>query len=172
MDRLRTATEDELRSVLEHVAGAGFDPGAREPVRGGMVGHRWRGLVLQPGAWISTADRHFLTHVEISREWPPGTTFEEWLDDIRRHILDPQSDVLVSRFQRASHAAGGSAQLAVIWQSDVVTEQVGSRWCMVEYRVETGHWMTAFRLRLGRTPSDHFFGDPRRTSQQWLRGPS
>lgn len=161
--RARSVEPRGLQLVLEHVARRGFDPLAREPVRAGMVGQIWGGSPLRRGQWLSTGAAHYVRHVLAGREWPPGTGYQRYLDDIRRIVLAPDSGLLVSRFGDAGW------QLTAVGNIAIVSEQIGSPWVMVEYRVATGYWITAFRLRHGLTPALYLEGDPRRTNRTWLR---
>lgn len=157
----RKLTRAELRRVLEHVAQAGFDPNARERVRGRLAEREWQGTVLRGGDRLPPADVHYLRHVVAGREWPAGTTLVAYLGSIGAVVLDPRSGVLVCRYQ-------GAWQLTIVRRSHELRGPQGSDWILVDYRLETGHWVTAFQppngLRVLRRPTR---GDIR-----WLRRPS
>jgi hypothetical protein len=117
----RRLSREELAEVLEHVAEAGFDP---VPDKRGRT----------------SAQKHFEKHVRVQREWPEGTTLEEYLESARRVVLDPGSSVLVSQYR-------GQYQLGVIGPSGAARGPGGNAWIVVEYRVALGHWTTVFQPR-------------------------
>ncbi len=157
----RRLSRIELRRAITHVAQAGFDPDARQRVAGPLVGLRWQGRVLKRGEELPTADAHYLKHVVAQGEWPDGTTFENYVDSLRQVICDPASGLLVSRFREKGW------QLAVVRRSGPLRGSAGYDWVMVEYRLATGHWMTAFQLVEG---VEHF-ANPVRRDRRWLRKP-
>jgi hypothetical protein len=157
----RRLTRAELQQVLAHVAQAGFDPDARERAGGRLQGLLWRGRVLRGSDLLSPAEAHYLRHVVAQQEWPPGTTLDDYLASIPWVILDPRSGVLISQYQ------GKGWHLAVVRRSEEFRGPEGSDWILVEYRVATGHWMTAFQPRTGLT----YFDDPRRRDKRWVRRP-
>jgi hypothetical protein len=63
----RVLDDAELRAVLEHVAAAGFDPHARERVRGRLAGMTWRGAVLRGRDRLPPAEVKYLSHVVRGR---------------------------------------------------------------------------------------------------------
>ncbi len=103
-------------------------------------------------------DRHYLRHVILQREWPEGSSLAAYQQSIREVILDPESAVYVSRF-------AGAWQLGVIRRTRELRGPGGYDWVMVEYRLETGHWVTAYQ------PRDRlrFLGSRERTDVRWLR---
>jgi hypothetical protein len=155
----RRLSRQELQEVLEHVAQAGFDPNARERARGELAGVTWRGQVLQGSSMLLPAERHYVKHVLVRQEWPEGTTLNDYLESIRAVILDPSSGVAVGRY------LGTSWQLTVVRRSGQLRGLKGRDWILVDYRIETGHWVTAYQFAL----------DPRqqvaqeRSDVRWLR---
>jgi hypothetical protein len=158
----RELTPDELRRVLEHVAGAGFTPAPDTRVGGRLAGIAWQGRTLRGSDRLTSAETHYLRHVVAQQEWPPGTTLDEYLTSIHEVILDPASGALTSRF------SGQFWQLALVRRSGALGGPEGYEWLMVEYRVELGHWTTAFQLRDG-LPA--VTANPERQRQRWLRHP-
>lgn len=141
--RARTLSGAELERVLRHVARAGFDPHARENVRGPIVGlTRPAGGQVQRGDRLPPAEVHYLRHVVYRQEWPVGTTHAGYLASIREVVEDPASRVLVGRYQ-------GAWQLSVVRESAALRGPEGFPLLLVDYRVTTGHWVTAFQLRDG-----------------------
>lgn len=156
----RALSDSELERVLEHVARAGFDPNARERVRGRLAGFNWQGRVLAGADLLSPAEKHYVWHVLHNQEWPQGTSLQEYLDSIRQVILDPTSGVFTSEYQ-------GAAQLGVVRESRELRGPAAFAWVLVEYRVDRGHWMTAFQPSVG-LPA---LQGPNRSDLRWWRRP-
>src|SRR5262245_50100136 len=96
----RQLTEEELARIVRHIAGAGFDPNARECARGNIVDTpRPNGGKVQTGERLPPAEVHYLRHCVKQREWPTGTTLPAYLASIRDVVLDGQSGLLVNRYQ-------------------------------------------------------------------------
>lgn len=157
----RPLTDAELRRILEHVAGAGFDPHARERVRGRLAGMTWRGAVLRGRDCLPPAEVKFLSHVVVDREWPDGTDLNVYVRSIRQIILDPSSGVFTSQYS-------GVWQLGVIRRSGELRGLNGRQWALIEYRLDRSHWVTAFQPRTGLA----YLYEPVRSDLRWLRRPS
>jgi len=157
----RRLTPDELRRVLEHVAQAGFDPSAREKVRGRLAGLNWKGYILKGTDLLTPLEVHYVRHVLTSREWPTGTTMEAYTESIRSTILNPYCGVAMSLFQ-------GAWQLTIVSHSGSWRGPNGFDWILIDYRVGMGHWMTAFQPREGLAALD----DPKRRDVRWIRNPT
>lgn len=151
----------ELRRVLEGVAGAGFDPRATERAGGRLAGVSWRGQLLKGSDRLAPAEVHYLRHVVVAREWPAGTSLQEYVGGIQAVILDPASAVLTSRYQ-------GAWQLTVVRRSGPLRGPNGFAWVLVDYRVQTGHWVTAYQPGEGLQVLQR----PTREGIRWLRRPS
>jgi hypothetical protein len=148
----------ELRRVLEHIAQAGFDPNAREQVRGRLAGVVWQGQVLRGRDRLPPDEVHYLWHVVTRQEWPAGTTLSGYSETVRQVILDPASGVFTSRYQ-------GALQVGIVRSSDDLRGPRDFGWLLVEYRVMTGHWTTAYQL-----PSIMVeLQNERRGDVRWLR---
>lgn len=156
----RRLTPEEIRRVLVDVAAAGFDPHARERVRGRLAGLEWQGTVLRGSDRLPSAEVHYLRHVVAGNEWPPSTTLADYLRSIRQVVLDRRSGILASRYQ-------GTWQLTVIRRSREWRGPEGFDWILVDYRVEIGHWVTAFQPREGLRA----LRQPNRKDSRWLRQP-
>lgn len=129
----------DLARVLGHVAQAGFDPQAREAVRGRIVGlARPAGGQVGRGDQLPPDEVHYLRHVVAQQEWPAGTTLAEYLASIRRVIEDPTSGVFVSTYL-------GARQLGILGHAGASRGPDGGRWILVDYRIATGHWTTAYQ---------------------------
>ncbi len=133
----RVVSERELEDLIEMVRDAGWDP------RDYTSGERY----------------HFHQHVELEREWPQGTSLQEYNESIRRLIEDPQTDVALSRHQ---------GYLRVTFHGPTLASergQAGQPYMVVEYSVERGYWATAFQTE---EEVDTFFERGRRSEVVWL----
>jgi hypothetical protein len=157
----RQLTTAELEQVLEHVAQAGFDPDARETVRGRLAGLAWQGQTLTGSDRLSPREVHYLWHVVQLREWPAGTTVDAYAESIQRVILDPTSGVFTHRFY-------GTWQVGIIRESRDLRGPRGHEWTLVQYRVSLGRWVTAFQPRAGLAE----LTKPQWSDLRWLRRPT
>jgi hypothetical protein len=150
----------ELRLILEHVAQAGFDPHALEQVRGRLAGIVWRGRVLGGKDRLPPSEVKYLWHVLTRREWPPGTSLRDYTEGLRQLVLDASSGVFTNRYQ-------GALGLAIMRESRDLRGPEGFDWVLVQYRVDRGHWTTAFQ------PEDGLdeLHKPNWSEVRWLRQP-
>lgn len=156
----RRLTPEELRSIIEHVAQAGFDPTEREQAGGRLAGIEWQGQTIRGRDWLSPSEAHYLRHVVVQREWPVGTTLQGYLDSIAQVITDRRSGVVTSQYQ-------GAWQLAILRRSHELRGSEGAAWILVDYRVALGRWVTAFQPREGLA----VLRRPERGGVRWLRRP-
>jgi hypothetical protein len=147
-----------LQQLLRYSARVGFDPAARKRVRGELAGVRWQGRELRGSDRLPPAERHYIKHVLVHREWPVGTSLANYIASLRALILDPSSGVFTSQYQ-------GVAQLGVIGEAGELRGPNGLDLVLVEYRVVTGHWVTAYQPEHGVLD----LSGPRRTNLRWLR---
>ena len=159
---VRQLTADELQRVLDYVARAGFGATRHERAGGRLSGVVWQGRLLRGSDLISSEMVHYLRHAVVQREWPDGTTLAEYLSSVRRVVTDAASGVFLSRFH------GRHWQVTVVRRSGNLHGPGGHEWVMVEYRVETGHWITAFQPECGLL---YITQDQRRQELRWLRRP-
>jgi hypothetical protein len=110
---------------------------------------------------LPPAVRHWLLHVRVNREWPDGTTLLDYIDSIREVILGPDSGVFINEYQR-------ELSVGFISESRHLRGPGGYDWILVQYRVSTGHWTTAYQ------PEDGLghIARPNWGRIQWLRGPT
>jgi hypothetical protein len=155
----RRLSNDELMQIVWHIGGAGFDPYAREQVRGSLAGTRWRGKVLRGRDRLPPLERHYLRHV-VQQQWPEHTSLQGYAASIRDVIRDPTSGVFTSRYQ-------GAWQVGVVRLSRSLRGPGGSEWILIEYRTKTGHWVTAYQPAAGLAELQN----PRRENVRWLRQP-
>jgi hypothetical protein len=156
----REATDAEIRQLRDYVARAGFDPDARERVRGRGAGVVWRGRSLRGQDMLPPAEAHYVRHVLSEAEWPLGTTLDEYLESIRHVILDERSGVFLSNYQRR-------LQVGFIGRSYNWKGPRGSDWILVEFRQELDHITTAFQIESLESIADN----TQRSGIQWFRNP-
>jgi hypothetical protein len=153
-------TPSDLPQLLERIAQAGFDPQAREQVRGRLADMEWRGKVLRGSDMLPPAEVHYLWHAVRLGEWPDSTTLDDYIESIRGIIRDDRSGAFVSRYQ-------GAWQVGIIGHTGKLRGPEGFDWILVEYRVQTGYWVTAYQPQLGLLELQ----SPRRSDIRWLRQP-
>ncbi|KPL70106.1 hypothetical protein ADN00_18870 [Ornatilinea apprima] len=135
---LRKLTPGELDRVVRHVANAGFSSTEMMRVRMPIRGQFWN------GKWLGTDDRiptdvgHYLKHVVVNQEWPDGTTLKDYKRSLREVILDPASDIFVSKYNDAW-------QIGFIRESREWQGLRGKDFILVEYKVQYGYWTTGFQ---------------------------
>lgn len=135
---LHELTSGEMERVVQHVANAGFSSTEKMQVRTPIRGQYWNGKRLEIGDMIPTEVGHYLKHVIVSQEWPEGTTLEDYKQSLQEVILDPDSDIFVSKYNDA-------------WQIGFVHENQrwrgvrGKDFILVEYKVKYGYWTTGFQ---------------------------
>ncbi|MSQ14861.1 MAG: hypothetical protein EXR50_03240 [Dehalococcoidia bacterium] len=156
---VRRLTDEELQHIIEHVAGAGFDADAHERARGRLAGLNWHGQLLRGGDMLSPAEVHYLRHVIAQREWPEDTTLEAYTQSIVEAALSPAAGIFASRFRNRGW------QLSVIVPTGQWLGPRGREWILVEYRLSTGHWVTAYQLS---DTWDTIAGQPQRSDARWL----
>lgn len=149
--------------MREGVAAVGFTPGGTQKVTATLAGVEDEGRVLRRGEDHPTDRVHSLKHAKVGREWPEGTTHEEYIRSLSEVILDRRSGMLFSEFKDKGR------QLAFVRRSGELRGPGGADWVFVEYRLETGHWMTGLQRPDG---PEEIERDPERSNVQWLRRPT
>jgi hypothetical protein len=134
----RRLTAAEVEVILKHVASAGFDPTARETGRRPLEGGIWQGQRLTTRSRLPPEVRHWLLHARVRQEWPNGTTQHQYVESLRRVLLDPDSGIFVNHYK-------GELSLGAIRESRALQGPGGFNWVLVQYRVATGHWTTGFQ---------------------------
>lgn len=136
---LRELSDDELRKIVEKVAKAGFNREHTSLVKPEMAGLVWKGKTLEVGERLPADEWHFVKHVLARQEWPEGTSLDEYLESLRAVIRNPESGIMVSRYQ------GIYWQIAFIAESGRWRGVGGSDFILVEYRDGYGFWITGFQ---------------------------
>lgn len=136
---LRKLDDHELQEIVQRVAKVGFNREHTSLVKPEMAGIVWRGKSLEVGERLPTDEWHFVKHVLVRREWPEGTSLDSYLDSLRAVIRDPESGIMISRYQ------GTYWQVAFIMRSGEYRGVSGSDFILVEYRDGYGFWITGFQ---------------------------
>ncbi|MCX6023663.1 MAG: hypothetical protein NTZ05_18405 [Chloroflexi bacterium] len=160
---VRTLTSAELDEVLRRVAQAGFDPNAVERAGGRLSGLQWQGRTLRGGDMLPPAEVHYLRHAVHTVEWPDGVTLQEYVQSIEQAIRSATANVFTSRY------AAREWQLGVVAPSGRWRGPDGGDWILVEYRLSTGHWTTAYQIP-GGDPRLEIGRHAQRGDVRWLRG--
>jgi hypothetical protein len=158
----RGITDDELELVREQVARAGYDPNAT--TKAGMLldGLVWEGRRIASSDRLDNALAHYLRHAIVQREWPPGTTFGDYVESLRRSILDPSGGLYLDRYF-------GVWEFSFVAASGPRRGPGGADWILVGYQVEYGFWVTGFQPQAG---LGYLARTSKRTDGRWLRRPS
>lgn len=88
----RPVTGAEIDRILEHVAGAPFDPEERR-VRRGLRGLSYQGYDLRETEYALIT--HLLQRVLVDRQWREGATARQYLEDLRAAVRHPSARVAV-----------------------------------------------------------------------------
>ena len=107
---------------------------------------------------LPSAEVHYIWHVIKNQEWPTGSTLTDYLDSLTEVVLDPTSGVFISRYQ-------GALQIGFMRRCGAWRGPGGLGWILVEYRVNFGHWVTAYQVEF----QDVYH--PRRSHVRWLTEP-
>lgn len=135
----RQLSGSEINELSKRVSEAGFETRSYQRIRrkDRLAGVRYRGRRLQVGDRIPVDEFHYLKHVVVQNEWPQDTTKQEYIGDIKRIILDPHSDILYSEYL-------GMPQISFVGKSRL-RGSGGGVWTIVDYRIATKSWVTAFQ---------------------------
>lgn len=164
----RRLTDAEIAGLAQHIAAVGFDPNAKERLRGrGAVRHDgtlviWSGVLMTGNTLVSPELAHFLRHVEARPEWPRGTTPATYVQSIKAMVIDPTTAIFSSRYE-------GLWQVGFVRPSGPLRGPLGSEWLVVEFRVERGYWTTAYQTA---DAPDTVVSSPRRSDVRWWRMPT
>lgn len=93
----RQATDEELQQLITHVAQAPF---SSRPLKI----NRWlrqeleaRGLQV-PSEKLPSVEIHLLKRIHLDRQWPPGTTVDQFIDDLHQAVQHPDVQVWTYRW--------------------------------------------------------------------------
>jgi hypothetical protein len=88
----RQASNEELERILGHVAKATFSSRPL-PVDERLWGILYQGEVLDQESRLPSVEGHLLKRVYVERQWPAGTTVEEYVTDLHRAARHPQARI-------------------------------------------------------------------------------
>ncbi|HEY3269161.1 MAG TPA: hypothetical protein VGM37_19795 [Armatimonadota bacterium] len=154
----RAWTDEELDAVIQHVAGAWFDPA--KIVRAGkeIAGLEWGGRKIVAGESVPTDAGHYLKHVHALQQWPASTSFDQYRASARSVALDPASGVAVNLYRWQPH-------ITIARRSGDLRGVGGGPGVLVEYRVKEDAIRTVFQPRGGVS----HLNDVHRTGITWMR---
>jgi len=132
----RQATEDEVAQIVAHVSAAPF---ASRMIRS----PRWfrnelarRGIVIP--ARISAAKFHLFRRVHLDEQWPPGTTLEDYVQDLRQAILHPQVQIWTYRYY-------GTPAVGFLAPSHIPDTSASTPFIFVAYSPQYGTIITGYQ---------------------------
>lgn len=157
----RGITDGELGQVREEVARVGFDPNATTKASMLLDGLIWAGRRIASTDRLDNALAHYLRHAIVQQEWPPGTTFADYVDSLRRAVVDPGGGLYLDRYF-------GVWELSFVAPSGPQRGPGGADWILVGYQVEYEFWVTGFQPQAG---LGYLARTPKRTDGRWLRRP-
>ena len=86
------------------MAQAGYDPESHEQVGARGAGISWRARILRARDRLLPAEAHYVRHVLVRHEWPPGTTVEAYLDSPQQAAEDNNGGIFLSMYGDAIQA--------------------------------------------------------------------
>ena len=156
----RLVTSTTIGFLRQEAAQAGFNTAPAERAGGRLAGLQWQGRIIRSHDLLPSDAAHYLRHVVVQQEWPPGTSLDEYVDDLRAVILDPGSGVFVNVY------GGVFRQLGFVGRSRKQGPG-GAPWTIVEYRAGFDHWVTGYQSTWNKIVQN-----PQRSALQWLKKPS
>lgn len=136
---LRELTDAEVTKIVHQVAKAGFESGGSQTVTKMLEGQVWNGRVHKAGDFVEPGVFHYLKHVKVQEEWPVGTSYDQYLDNLRDLTLDKNTGIIISNFDN-------NWQVGFVGESGKWRGPKGFSYVLLEYRVKYKHWVTGFQL--------------------------
>lgn len=139
VDQRRRLSPREVAQVLEHVRGARFETKPCKPDRA-LVGQAFLGVELRgkvPSDLVHVAKR-----VLKERQWPMGTTVEQYLADLHQAIAHPLAQ-LYTYYQGIGPK--GRACVGVFAPNHVTAPEAGTHLWVV-YSARSGRILTGFAV--------------------------
>ena len=94
----RQATNEAVPQMMTHVAQAPFSSRPVKMTRWLRQALEARG-VRSPGEKLPSVDIHLLKRLSLDRQWPAGTTVEQFLTDLHQAVRHPAVQVWTSRWR-------------------------------------------------------------------------
>ena len=155
---LRPLTNKEVGKIVDQVAERGFNNNLLEKAGGRLTGLEWQGNTIKGSDMMGSGIVHYLRHVVAHREWPVGTSVDDYYQSIKEVVLDKQSQLFVSRFR-------GALQVGIVRESGNFAGPGSKGLFFVEFRAETGHVVTANQFVL----LDDIINSEKRSDLIWIR---
>lgn len=131
----RRATDDELAQIVAHVAQAPFARRLIRPPRW------WREALAQCGIVVPTrvpaGEFHLLRRVYLDQQWPPGTTLEAYVGDLRQVIQHPEAKI--------SYRHYGAPAIGLLAPSHMPWTSASTPFIFVAYSPQYGTLVMAIR---------------------------
>jgi len=157
----RPATEGEIEQLRSYFARMAL---RRHPnvarVEADLGGWEWQGRILRGGQFMDRLAAKYLYHVEFRREWPEGTSPEEYLASPEGVIRDQSGGISLERDE------DGDWRLVFMARSGRWRGPHGGDLIVVGFLAEEGRWLTGFQPQRGRA---YVQRNQRRLGGRWLR---
>ncbi len=137
----RTATEEEIAQIIERMQAAPFNTAiVRVQVRERSATYQGQTL----GAQEDALTFHLIKRVVIERQWTPGTTAEQYVEDLRRAISHPLARLAVYE-RRREHCAATITPTAGVLPLERHGSQAESQ-LLVVYSADRGIILTGYQF--------------------------
>ena len=156
----RAITDAELERVRAHLATHTLTRPTMAVADDELGGLPWEGRVLKGGEWLDRLAAKYLKHVEIRREWPDGTTLDEYAASLAEAVRDPGAGVYLEW--------DDGWKLTFAARSQTWRGPFGYPYIVVAFYPEQDFWVTGFQPREGLAHVTH---RPTGTGGRWLRRP-
>jgi hypothetical protein len=130
------ATDEELSHIVAHVAQAPFASRLVRPPRW------WREALARLGitmpARVSAGEFHLFRRVYLDEQWPPGTTLETYVQDLRQAIRHPEAQIWTYHYY-------GAPALGFLAPSHIPGAPASTPFIFVAYSPRYGTLITGYR---------------------------
>ncbi len=157
----RDITDEELQRLRTYLAAVSLARPSVARVDDGAGGLMWEGHILKGGDWMPRLAAKYLKHVMLNREWPDGTTIEEYAESLAEAVQDPTGGVYVERDE-------DTWKVTCVARSHRWTGRHGAAYIVVAFLPAKDPWLTGFQPDRGLR---YITQDQLRTSGRWLRRP-
>jgi hypothetical protein len=132
----RQATDDELAQIAAHVAQAPFASRLIRPPRW------WRDALAQCGiavpVHVSAGEFHLFRRVYLDKQWPPSTTLEAYVQDLRQAIRHPEAEIWTYRYY-------GAPAIGFLAPSHIPEAPTSTPFIFVAYSPQYGTLITGYQ---------------------------
>jgi hypothetical protein len=134
-DRNTPLSKDELERVIRHVAEADFGSEKNVRVKEIFAGYNVEGHVLEKGEMTHNGIIHYVKHVLQEEYWPENTGYQQYIEDLKKVINDPNSGILWSKRE-------DDVEQIAFWGKLTLREKVQN--VVVIHRLGYDHWITGY----------------------------